>query len=39
MGGSISYNSIRPDIDKSSVIFRDNQAIYGPDLASYPYEI
>jgi hypothetical protein len=37
MGGSISYNSIRPYIDKESVIFSDNQANYGPDLASYPY--
>lgn len=38
MGGAIYYNMIQPDKLKTNT-FKDNNALYGPNIASYPYKI
>ena len=35
-GGALKWTFIRPFIDNSSTIFKNNKAFYGNDLASFP---
>lgn len=38
-GGAIKWKEKKPEIDDSTNIYSENQAVFGPDIASYPIKM